>query len=121
MRTGQFKKTEWEQVDCMLQKELKTTLSIPDGAANEYLYGHRKHGCVGIPIASEESELNLVDTAFKLLTSKDEFVQQLAESHLMRTVRQLLHAEPSDANLGDFMSGDIEGRFATSTNKLSNT
>ncbi|GIY62518.1 retrovirus-related Pol polyprotein from type-2 retrotransposable element R2DM [Caerostris darwini] len=77
MRTGQFKKTEWKQVDRMLRKELKTTLSIPDGAANEYLYGHRKHGCIGIPIASEESDLNLMDTAFKLLTSKDEFVQQL--------------------------------------------
>ncbi|GIY62500.1 retrovirus-related Pol polyprotein from type-1 retrotransposable element R2 [Caerostris darwini] len=68
MRTGQFKKTDWEKVDKMIRKEVKTTLSIPDGAANEYLYGHRKHGCMGITIASEESDFNLGDTAFKLLT-----------------------------------------------------
>ncbi|GIY85225.1 retrovirus-related Pol polyprotein from type-1 retrotransposable element R2 [Caerostris extrusa] len=71
----------------MIRKEIKTTLSIPDGAANEYIYGHRKHGCMGIPIASEESDLNLVDTAFKLLTSKDEHLQKLAVYHLIRTVR----------------------------------
>ncbi|GIY44231.1 reverse transcriptase domain-containing protein [Caerostris darwini] len=72
MRTGQFKKTDWEKVGKMLRKEIKATLNLPDGASNEYLFGHRKQGCIGLPIAAEESELNLIDTAFKLLTSPDE-------------------------------------------------
>ncbi|GIY44823.1 retrovirus-related Pol polyprotein from type-1 retrotransposable element R2 [Caerostris darwini] len=38
MRTGQFKKTDWERVDKMLKKEIKTTLSLPDGASNESLW-----------------------------------------------------------------------------------
>ncbi|GIY48217.1 hypothetical protein CDAR_493181 [Caerostris darwini] len=80
-----------------------------------------KHGCLGLPLAAEESDLNLVDTAFKLLTSKDEHVQMLAVSHLRRTVQQRIRCEPSDEDLGEFMSGVIEGRFATSSNKLSNT
>ncbi|GIX68895.1 reverse transcriptase domain-containing protein, partial [Caerostris darwini] len=88
MRTGQFKKTDWEKVDRMIRKEVKSTLSVPEGAANEYLYGHRKHGCIGIPLVAEESDLNLVDTAFKLLTFRDEHVQMLAVSHLRRTVQQ---------------------------------
>ncbi|GIY13593.1 uncharacterized protein CDAR_567271 [Caerostris darwini] len=72
MRTGQFKKTDWEKVDRMLRKELKATLSVPEPAANEYIYGHRKHGCLGVPIVAEEADLNLIDTAFKLLISRDE-------------------------------------------------
>ncbi|GIY13610.1 retrovirus-related Pol polyprotein from type-1 retrotransposable element R2 [Caerostris darwini] len=48
MRTGQFKKTDWEKVDRMLRKELKATLSVPEPAANEYIYGHGKHGCLGV-------------------------------------------------------------------------
>ncbi|GIY24075.1 retrovirus-related Pol polyprotein from type-2 retrotransposable element R2DM [Caerostris darwini] len=82
MRTAQFKKTDWERIDTMLRKEIKNTLSVPESAANEYLYGHRKHGCMGIPIAAEEP--------------------------------------PTDQDLGDFLTGDIEGTFATSSNKLSN-
>ncbi|GIY89587.1 retrovirus-related Pol polyprotein from type-1 retrotransposable element R2 [Caerostris extrusa] len=71
----------------MLRKEIKHTLSIPDSAANEYLYGHRKHGCMAIPIAAEESDLNAIDSAFKLLTSRDERLREIVVEHLSQTVR----------------------------------
>ncbi|GIY32326.1 reverse transcriptase domain-containing protein [Caerostris darwini] len=120
MRTAQFKKTDWERIDRMLRKEIKHTLSIPENAANEYLYGHRKHGCMGIPIAAEESDLNIIDSAFKLLTSRDERLREIAVSHLSETVRPRVKRPPSDQDLGDYLTGDIEGPFATSSNKLSN-
>ncbi|GIX97743.1 retrovirus-related Pol polyprotein from type-1 retrotransposable element R2 [Caerostris darwini] len=120
MRTAQFKKTDWERIDKLLRKELKTTLSLPEHAANEYLYGHRKHGCLGIPIAAEESDLNLIDSAFKLLTSRDERLRELAIAHLGCTIRPRVKRNPTDQDFGDFLSGEIEGSYSTSSNKLSN-
>ncbi|GIY31147.1 reverse transcriptase domain-containing protein [Caerostris darwini] len=98
MRTGQFKKTDWERADKMLRKEIKATLSVPEPAANEYIYGHRKHGCLGVPIAAEESDLNLIDSAFKLLTSRDESLRELAVGHLVQTVKRRVGREPSDVD-----------------------
>ncbi|GIY90125.1 reverse transcriptase domain-containing protein [Caerostris extrusa] len=121
MRTAQFKKTEREKVDRMLRKELKTTLSVPEPAANEYIYGHRKHGCLEVPLAAEESDLNLIDTAFKLLTSRDDSLRELAIAHFVQTVRLRLGRDSSDDDLGAFISGEIEDDFARTSNKLSNS
>ncbi|GIX97735.1 retrovirus-related Pol polyprotein from type-1 retrotransposable element R2 [Caerostris darwini] len=119
MRTGQFKKTDWERVDKMLKKEIKTTLNLPDGASNEYLFGHRKQGCIGLPIAAEESELNLIDTAFKLLTS-DEVVSTEALSSISHTVSKRIRRTASDSDIEDFLTGSLDDDFSTTTNQLSN-
>ncbi|KAF8797215.1 Retrovirus-related Pol polyprotein type-1 like protein [Argiope bruennichi] len=93
MRTSQFKKTEWEEIDRALRREVKNTLGLPENAANEYLYGHRKTGSCGLPVAAEESDLNRIDTAFKLLTSR-------------ATVRARLRIPvANDEDLGSFLSG----------------
>ncbi|GIY24079.1 transposon TX1 uncharacterized 149 kDa protein [Caerostris darwini] len=121
VRTAQFKKTDWERIDKLLRKEIKATLSLPEHAANEYFYGHRKHGCLGIPIAAEESDLNIIDSAFKLLTSRDECLRVLAVAHLSCSIRPRVKRNPTDQDLSDFLGDEIEGPYSTSSNKLSNT
>ncbi|GBM96076.1 hypothetical protein AVEN_111464-1 [Araneus ventricosus] len=106
MRTGQFKKTEWDEFDRALRKGIKDTLGLPENACNDYLYGHRKFGCIGIPITAEDSDLYRIDTAFKLLTSKDEKLALMALQDLQRTVRLRFGiASPSDRDLENYMSG----------------
>ncbi|GIY77568.1 retrovirus-related Pol polyprotein from type-1 retrotransposable element R2 [Caerostris extrusa] len=120
MRTGQFKKTDWERVDRMLKKEVKATLNLPDGASNEYLFGNRKQGCIGLPIAAEESELNLIDTAFKLLTSSDDIVSHEALSSLAHTVSKRIRRTANDSDIEDYLSGSLDDDFSTTTNHISN-
>ncbi|GBM22372.1 Retrovirus-related Pol polyprotein from type-1 retrotransposable element R2 [Araneus ventricosus] len=106
MRTGQFRKTEWDEFDRALRKGIKDTLGLPQNACNDYLYGHRKFGCIGIPITAEDSDLYRIDTAFKLLTSKDEKLALLALQDLQRTVQfRFGIVSPSDRDLETYMSG----------------
>ncbi|GIY32124.1 hypothetical protein CDAR_217461, partial [Caerostris darwini] len=63
MRTAQFPKEDWARIDRLLRRDLKDTLNLPMEASNEYLYGQRRLGCCGIPLAAEEADINLVDTA----------------------------------------------------------
>ncbi|GIY55745.1 retrovirus-related Pol polyprotein from type-2 retrotransposable element R2DM [Caerostris darwini] len=121
MRTGQFPKEDWGKIDKLLRKDIKGTLNLPSEASNEYLYGQRRLGCCGIPLAAEEADINLVDTAFKLLTSRDDLCASEAFSALVNTVRKRLGRVPDDATLGAFMSGQVEGEFSTTSNCLSNT
>ncbi|XP_054720780.1 uncharacterized protein LOC129230407 [Uloborus diversus] len=71
MRTGQIPKEDWKKVDAVLRREIKSTLYLPENAANGFLYGSRASGCCALPLASEDADLYLLDTACKLLTSKD--------------------------------------------------
>ncbi|GFR02269.1 hypothetical protein TNCT_446641 [Trichonephila clavata] len=82
MRTAQLGKDCWSKVDSAARKEIKSILSLPTNAAVGYVHGSRKFGNCGVPSAAEDSDFYLVDSAFKLLTSKDEEVaiQALANS-----------------------------------------
>ncbi|GIX97729.1 retrovirus-related Pol polyprotein from type-1 retrotransposable element R2 [Caerostris darwini] len=121
MRTAQFPKGDWGKVDKVILKEVKNTLNLPTEASNDYVYGQRKLGCCGLPIAAENSDLYLVDTAFKLLSSRDEICAKSALASLKSTVHRRLGKVPDDQTLSDFLSGDIDGDFSTTTNKFSNT
>ncbi|GIX97057.1 reverse transcriptase domain-containing protein [Caerostris extrusa] len=87
----------------MLKKEVKDTLNLPDGASNEYLFGHRKQGCIGLPIAAEELELNPIDTAFKLLTLSDEIVSNEALFPLAHTVSKRIRRTATDSDIEDYL------------------
>ncbi|GFY56669.1 retrovirus-related Pol polyprotein from type-2 retrotransposable element R2DM [Trichonephila inaurata madagascariensis] len=121
MRTGQLGKTDWSEVDVAARKEIKNILSLPSSASNHYIYGNRKLGGRGVPSAAEDSDFYLVDSAFKLLTSRDEDVSFEALGQLTRTVAHRIGRQPSDGDLGAYMSGSMEGEYAETTNQLSNT
>ncbi|GIY87772.1 reverse transcriptase domain-containing protein [Caerostris darwini] len=122
MRTAQFPEGDWGEIDKVILKEVKTTLNLPTEASNEYVYGQRKLGCCELPIAAEESDINLVDnTAFKLLSSRDEMCAKSAFASLQSTVHKRLGKLPDDPILSDYLSGNIGGDFSTTSNKFSNT
>ncbi|GFR01202.1 retrovirus-related Pol polyprotein from type-1 retrotransposable element R2 [Trichonephila clavata] len=121
MRTAQIDKTSWAEVDNAARKELKNLLSLPPMAANQYLHGSRKFGGCGLPSAAHDSDYYLVDSAFKLLTSKDEEVAVQALGQLTRTVRHRVQRSPTDGDLSSYLSGSMEDEFAETSNQLSNT
>ncbi|GBN45601.1 hypothetical protein AVEN_250958-1 [Araneus ventricosus] len=73
-----------------------------------------------MPIAAEESDLNLVDSAFKLLTSRDEMTTAAAKSDLFSTCQFRNKRQPTDDDLGKFMSGERIGDFVAQSNRHSN-
>ncbi|KAF2903720.1 hypothetical protein ILUMI_02455 [Ignelater luminosus] len=121
VRTSQFPKTAWKRLDDVFRAELKKTLSLPQEAVNEYIYAPRKQNLVGVPLATELSDVAVIDTAFKLLTSPDAVVSQTANDELMRTVEKRGGAAPASPEAADeYLSGWMEGRFANSRNEQSN-
>ncbi|GBN01780.1 Retrovirus-related Pol polyprotein from type-1 retrotransposable element R2 [Araneus ventricosus] len=107
MRNAQFDKEKWAEIDAMIRPEIKNTLGLPERACNDYLYASRKVGAVGLPIAAEDADLHRIDTAFKLLTSNDSHVAELALAELVKTVKfRLRKPSPSDNDLGEFMTGE---------------
>lgn len=120
MRTTQHSKTEWDQVDKVMRAEIKKTLSVPQEAANEFLHGSRNAGSCGIPVAAEESDFATIDSAFKLLTSRDPIIQAEAMRELDRTVNKRLRHPGDDADRGNFMSGSNTREFQNRTNEAKN-
>ncbi|KAL1475335.1 hypothetical protein MTO96_037351 [Rhipicephalus appendiculatus] len=84
MRCGQVGKAEWARLDDALRPLIKKTLYLPGNAANDYLYGSAAAGAAGIPLAAETSDACRVEHAFKLLTSADLEVRELAFDALIQ-------------------------------------
>ncbi|OXA50787.1 Retrovirus-related Pol polyprotein from type-1 retrotransposable element R2 [Folsomia candida] len=121
MRTAQLSKTQWEKVDKALRPLFKDTLKLPREVANEYLYGGRNSGSCAIPLAAEDSDLLLIDNAFKLLTSNDPTIKELALADLLNTTSK--RTRPQTPTLEDaalYLSGYNEGSYRTTTNAISN-
>lgn len=75
MRTAQVLNTPWTNLDNDICEQLKDVLNILQRAARNYLFGHKKDGLMGVPLAFEDSDIAHIDGAFKLLTSPDDIGQ----------------------------------------------
>ncbi|GFW16081.1 retrovirus-related Pol polyprotein from type-1 retrotransposable element R2 [Trichonephila clavipes] len=120
MRPGQLGKEDWDEVDVAARREIKDIFSLPPNASTHYIYGNRKLGGCGLPSAAEDSDFYLVDSAFKLLTSKDESVKLEALGQLTRTVAFRIKRTPTDGDLAGFLSGSMEGEYSDTTNQYAN-
>ncbi|KAF6212109.1 hypothetical protein GE061_012629 [Apolygus lucorum] len=105
MRNGKILKKDWDQFDQVIRAEVKRTLYVPQEASNDYLYGPRFEGLMGIPIASEESDLALIDSGFKLLTSRDVALTCLAKQELQAEVTSRAPTHNTYRDAMDYLSG----------------
>lgn len=78
MNTDQISKSGWSELDDIIKPLLKKTLGLPPNAANEYIYDNRDDGLMSVPLAAEDSDISQIDGGFKLLTTEDHIVQDLA-------------------------------------------
>lgn len=120
MRTDQIAKTDWSKIDNSLKSLLKRTLGIPPNAANEYLYGSRDYGLLGIPLAADDLDIASIDGGFKLLTSKDPLIKTFAWEELDDTANYrnestaavnkelFLNSPPSGRNSNKYKSPYLE-------------
>ncbi|KAL1479133.1 hypothetical protein MTO96_052113 [Rhipicephalus appendiculatus] len=87
-------------------------------AANDYLYGSAAAGAAGIPLSAETSDACRVDNAFKLLTSTDLEVQELALDALTKIVSKRIHRPANPEELAGYLSGEMDGVFQARTTQL---
>ncbi|GFT79048.1 retrovirus-related Pol polyprotein from type-1 retrotransposable element R2 [Nephila pilipes] len=111
MRTAQLNKGDWTKIDTFIRMELKYTLYFLSNASNFCLYGSREFGCCGILEEVTDSDLFLIDTAFKLLSAKEDFVVNQAFSQLARIIRFRTKRPPTDVDMAAYLSGSLIDEF----------
>ncbi|KAM7301587.1 uncharacterized protein ISCGN_017106 [Ixodes scapularis] len=116
MRVGAVGKEEWRRLDDTLRPLIKRTLYLPANSSNKYLYGSAGAGVAGIPEAADISDACRIDGAFKLLSSPDSEVRDLALQAVTRVTEKRLRRPVAAEDVAAYLSGDTEGDFrATST------
>ncbi|XP_072140745.1 uncharacterized protein [Dermacentor andersoni] len=118
MRCGTLGKDDWQRLDDALRPLLKRTLYLPSNASNENLYGSPRSGAAAIPLAAELSDLCRVDNAFKLLTSADFEVRDMASHGLFVVVSKRLRRPAEQRDVEDYLSGSTEGDFRAPASQL---
>ncbi|CAK9301277.1 unnamed protein product [Gordionus sp. m RMFG-2023] len=82
MRCDLFAEEVCDKIDKEIRSVIKSILSLPRSAVNNYIYGSCKLGAIGIPLLAEDSDIYRIDNAYKLLTSKDPLIRELAMTEL---------------------------------------
>ncbi|XP_049515329.1 uncharacterized protein LOC125941589 [Dermacentor silvarum] len=118
MRYGNLGKDDWHRLDVVLRPLLKKTLYLPANASNEYIYGSPHLGAAAIPLATELSDICGVDNAFKLLTSGDLELRDMASEGLREVVSKRLHQLAERPDVEDYLSGYTEGDFKARASQL---
>lgn len=118
MHTAAYQK-HWNRIDREVRALIKNTLSLPPRAANEYIYGSSSSGACGISCAADDANASLIDTAFKLLCSRDPLVRDLAREELDDVTRAHICDQPDDGALASFLRGDCDGAFKKTSNQYS--
>ncbi|XP_037501546.1 uncharacterized protein LOC119375441 [Rhipicephalus sanguineus] len=78
MRCAVLTKTDWRRLDDAVRPLVKRSLYLPENASTHYVYGSAAAGAVGLPAAAELSDIFRIDSAFKLLTTADRELRDMA-------------------------------------------
>lgn len=81
-------------------------LGLPPNAVNEYLFGSCDDGLMGVLLAVEDSEIAILDGKFKLLTSKDYIIKDMAWSKLEEDTN-FHHPFTRVENMQDFLNSEV--------------
>lgn len=115
MRNASYRKETWKKLDNTPRPLIKEVLGLPTDACNLYLYGSTEDGLLGIPLASFNSNVSKVDSAYKLLMSADKEVRDLAWDDLIQAMKDRINRTPTIQDVQDFLSNK---RYGDTTNKV---
>lgn len=118
MRAGTVGKVEWARLDDALRPLIKRTLYLPGNASNDYVYGSAAAGAAGVPMAAELSDACRVDGAFKLLSSADAGVRDMALRAVTAVVTRRLRRPASAGDIEAYLTGETEGDFRATATQL---
>lgn len=107
MRTQQFLLKDWELLDATIRREIKNVLYVPPEASNHYIYGPTDKGCCGVLNSKVDADIFIVDSAFKLLNSKDSWIVKRAMQDLSDTVARRFKRNISNDDISSYLTGDI--------------
>lgn len=121
LRHCYLKKIELKEVDRLLNSEVKKLLNLHEqrGPPN-YIHGIRRHGCLGLPILSNDADLSALDSCFKLLTSADLFVRSSCFQDLKKIVQHRFRVDPSLEDIANFLNGADSSTEVLTTNRHAN-
>ncbi|XP_064465443.1 uncharacterized protein LOC135376960 [Ornithodoros turicata] len=105
MRMRCINKTEWKRLDDAMRPLINRTLHVPESASTDYIHGSSQGGACGIPDAAELSNLCRIDTAYKLLTSPDPAVANLAASTLSNAALRRAQTGTTAPDVAAYPSG----------------
>lgn len=110
-RLARVRKSDLAEFDRVLVAAIRKIAHLPPNSSSDYLYGHIDHGGLGFLPATEELEIATLTYAYRLLTSPNDLVRQLAWDSLIAVVTAWIHEDPSEQDITDFLNGCTVGKF----------
>lgn len=108
VRNAAFRKKEIIQLDTVIKKHIKETLCFPQMLGPPgYLYGERRAGYLGFMQLTKDLDMAVIDSAFKLLTSRNVTIRKLALADLALVVAHRVKRRAALGDAENFLNGKL--------------
>jgi hypothetical protein len=114
LRGSRVEKGPLGKLDRALKRTAKRWMSLPQRASAELVFLPPRGGGL-LPLADLADVLTIAH-AFRILSSEDVSVRELAWSTLRRTVSRRLRRDAQPQHLAAYLSGEMEGEFSRLAN-----
>ncbi|KAK3918528.1 Retrovirus-related Pol polyprotein from type-2 retrotransposable element R2DM, partial [Frankliniella fusca] len=105
LQTSRIQKTCFTKLDQEIKRIVKKALHLPARASNEIIFLPTQKGGANIMPLSELADVGAVNKAFKVLTSPDVVVREIAKASLKRAASRVMRNTNNDG-LAAYLSGE---------------
>lgn len=118
MRFGTLMKTDWKRLDNAVRPLVKRTFYLPTNASTNYIYGSSAGGAASIPETAVLSDICRIDSAFKLLTTPDTQLREIARADAYSVASARLGWEVTRFELEAYLRGSVDLTFGHPASQL---
>ncbi|KAG8175005.1 hypothetical protein JTE90_014340 [Oedothorax gibbosus] len=108
LRNLALQKQDISELDSVIRQVGKSILNLPQRGHPNSVYIPTAKGGAGLPSISDLVDIHAVNYAFKVLSSSDSFVRELATSTLKVQVQSKVHRPPDVTDMAAYLTGTLQ-------------
>jgi hypothetical protein len=95
-----------------LVQVLRSICNLPKRSTTHYFFADRAVGGLGLQDPYDERHIQSIVHTIKILSSKDQFINNISKAQLKSVVSRCFKREPTSDEIDDFLSGSLEGELS---------
>ena len=111
LRTCPVNRAALAKYRAKLVEVLRSICNLPKRSTTHYFFADRVVGGLGLQDPFDERHIQTVVHTTKILSSNDQFINNISKAQLKSVVFRCFHRDPSNEETDDFLSGSLEGEL----------
>jgi len=107
LRTDPIPRTSLKELDRVLVQSIRKTCKLSNASSRHYIQGSVEEGGLGFTLPHEDQDIHTITAAFRLLTSTDKVIRDMAISDLKTHIQRNTGHIPDKDRMMEYLNGTM--------------